>query len=108
MRKRAPVNGPVRRQPPALQTNAGLGRVHVGARVPALVRNFRGRVLKCGALGMPRSSSYILSIYLSMHIQLYSHRVRMNEINRKPAYTVAELASTRQHQKTGRPSWSAR
>ena len=30
----------------------------------------------------------------------------MNEINRKPAYTytVTELASTRQHQKTGRPS----
>ena len=32
----------------------------------------------------------------------------MNNINRKPAYTVAELESTRQHQKTGRPSWSAR
>ena len=32
----------------------------------------------------------------------------MNEINRKPAYNVAELASTRKHQKTGRPSWSAR
>ena len=27
----------------------------------------------------------------------------MNEINRKPAYTVTELASARQHQKTGRP-----
>ena len=32
----------------------------------------------------------------------------MIEINRKPAYTVTELASVRQHQKTGRPSWSAR
>ena len=30
----------------------------------------------------------------------------MNEINRKPAYTVTELASTRQHQKSGRQSWS--
>ena len=33
---------------------------------------------------------------------------RMNEITRKPAHTVTELASARQHQKTGRPSWSAR
>ena len=33
----------------------------------------------------------------------------MNEITRKPAHhSVAELASARQHQKTGRPSWSAR
>ena len=33
----------------------------------------------------------------------------MNEIRRKPARTVAELAtSARQHQKPGRPSWSAR
>ena len=32
----------------------------------------------------------------------------MNEIRRKPAHTVTELASARQHQKTGRPSWSAR
>ena len=32
----------------------------------------------------------------------------MNEITRKPAQTVAQLASARQHQKTGRPSWSAR
>ena len=30
----------------------------------------------------------------------YTHRI--NEINRKPAYTVTELASARQHQKTGR------
>ena len=30
----------------------------------------------------------------------------VNEINRNPAYTVTELASARQHQKTGRPSWS--
>ena len=37
-----------------------------------------------------------------------SRRVGMNEITRKPAQTVAELASARQHQKTGRPSWSAR
>ena len=29
----------------------------------------------------------------------------MNEITRKPAHTVTELASDRQHQKTGRPSW---
>ena len=33
----------------------------------------------------------------------------MNGIGRKPAHhTVAELASASQHQKTGRPSWSAR
>ena len=33
----------------------------------------------------------------------------MNEISRKPAHTVTESASARQHQgkKTGRPSWSA-
>ena len=37
------------------------------------------------------------------------HSGAMNEFNRRPAYTVAELASTRQHQLlTGRPSWSAR
>ena len=32
----------------------------------------------------------------------------MNKINLKPAYTVAKLASARQHQQNGRPSWSAR
>ena len=32
----------------------------------------------------------------------------MNKINPKPAYTVTELASARQHQKTGRPSCGAR
>ena len=32
----------------------------------------------------------------------------MNEVSRKPARTVTELASARQHQKTSRPSWSAR
>ena len=31
----------------------------------------------------------------------------MNEISREPAYTVTELASARQQQKTDRPSWSA-
>ena len=35
-----------------------------------------------------------------------THRQWMNEITRKPAQTVAELASARQHQETGRPSWS--
>ena len=29
----------------------------------------------------------------------------MNEINRKPAYAVTELASTRQHQKSGLGSY---
>ena len=32
----------------------------------------------------------------------------MNKINRKHAHTVTELVSARQHQKTGRPSFSAR
>ena len=32
----------------------------------------------------------------------------MNAIGRKPAHTVAELASARQHQKPSRPAWSAR
>ena len=32
----------------------------------------------------------------------------MSEVSRKPAQTVADLASARQHQKPGRPSWSAR
>ena len=32
----------------------------------------------------------------------------MNEIIRNPAHTLAELASARQHHKTGRPSWSVR
>ena len=32
----------------------------------------------------------------------------MNSITRKPAHTVTELASARQHQETGRPLWSAR
>ena len=32
----------------------------------------------------------------------------MNEITRKSAQTATELASARQQQKTGRPSWSAR
>ena len=36
------------------------------------------------------------------------HHTRMSEIYRKPAYTVSELERTRQHQETGRPSWSAR
>ena len=32
----------------------------------------------------------------------------MNEMSHKPAHTVTELASARQHQRPGRPSWSAR
>jgi hypothetical protein len=32
----------------------------------------------------------------------------LNKTSRKPASTVAEFTSARQHHKTGRPSWSAR
>ena len=35
-------------------------------------------------------------------------RQKMNVVSRKAAHTVAELASARQHQKLGRPSWSVR
>ena len=37
-----------------------------------------------------------------------AERIKMNEISHEPAQTVAELASARQHQRPGRPSWSAR
>ena len=37
-----------------------------------------------------------------------SRQTLINEISRNPAHTVTELTSAHQHQKTGRPSWSAR
>ena len=42
-----------------------------------------------------------------VHCEKEKNRTRMNAISRTPAHTVTELASARQHQKPGRPSWSA-
>ena len=50
------------------------------------------------------------NLHPSLRARSALHNPRMNEISHKPACTVTELelASARQHQKTGRPSWSAR